>query len=170
MTIRHNIRRIGKVKFWALALLPLIYFLSNVVTVYQEIYPHSTVTQAISENFAIPILLGSASVIACGILFGLSFLLIGRATSSTSHIRELYVTTGFGFMLFFNTTSATVLQAAYPPFGLPNVSFVGLAAYLIFFGLYHSALSIAHDVKLRQLVRDSLRKDSGFLKSIGDVR
>lgn len=78
--------------------------------------------------------------------------------------------TGFGFMLFFNTTSATVLQAAYPPFGLPNVSFVGLAAYLIFFGLYHSALSIAHDVKLRQLVRDSLRKDSGFLKSIGDAQ
>ena len=78
--------------------------------------------------------------------------------------------TGFGFMLFFNTTSATVLQAAYPPFGLPNVSFVGLAAYLIFFGLYHSALSIAHDVKLSQLVRDSLRKDSGFLKSIGDAQ
>ena len=78
--------------------------------------------------------------------------------------------TGFGFMLFFNTTSATVLQAAYPPFGLPNVSFVGLAAYLIFFGLYHSALSIAHDVKLRHLVRDSLRKDSGFLKSIGDAQ
>ena len=101
MTIRHNIRRIGKVKFWALALLPLIYFLSNVVTVYQEIYPHSTVTQAISENFAIPILLGSASVIACGILFGLSFLLIGRATSSTSHIRELYVTDRIWFHAVF---------------------------------------------------------------------
>ena len=71
-------------------------------------------------------------------------------------------------LLFFTTSSTTVLQAAYTPFGLPNVSFVGLAAYLIFFGLYHSALSIAHDVKLRQLVRDSLRKDSGFLMSIGD--
>ena len=100
MTIRHNIRRIGKVKFWALALLPLIYFLSNVVTVYQEIYPHST-QPTISENFAIPILLGSASVIACGILFGLSFLLIGRATSSTSHIRELYVTDRIWFHAVF---------------------------------------------------------------------
>jgi hypothetical protein len=38
------------------------------------------------------------------------------------------------------------------------------------FGLYHSALSIAHDVKLRQLVRDSIIKDSGFLKSIGDAQ
>ena len=157
-------------KFWVLVLLPLIYFLSYFITLYQQIYPDSTVTQAISENFAIPILLGTASVTACGILFGLSFLLIARSISLTSHIREYMLITGFGFMLFFNTGSATVLQAAYPPFGLPNVSFVGLAAYLIFFGLYHSALSIAHDVKLRQLVRDSLRKDSGFLKSIGDAQ
>ena len=47
-------------------------------------------------------------------------------------------------------------------------SFIGRSS--IFFGLYHSALSIAQDVKLRQLVRDSLRKDSGFLKSIGDAQ
>jgi hypothetical protein len=170
VTIRHNIGRIGKVKFWALALLPLIYFLSYVVTLYQEIYPDSTVTQAISENFAIPILLGTAYVIACGILFGLSFLLIAQSINSTSHIREYMLLTGFGFMLFFNTSSATVLQAAYPPLGLANVSFVSLAAYLIFFGLYHSALSIAHDVKLRQLVRDSIIKDIGFLKSMGDAQ
>jgi hypothetical protein len=170
MIIHHNIQRVGKVKFWVLVLLPLIYFLSYFITIYQQIYPDSTVTQAISENFAIPILLGTASVTACGILFGLSFLLIARSISSTSHVREYMLITGFGFMLFFNTGSATVLQAAYPPFGLPNVSFVGLAAYLIFFGLYHSALSIAHDVKLRQLVLDSIIKDSGFLKSIGDAQ
>jgi hypothetical protein len=78
--------------------------------------------------------------------------------------------TGFGFILFFNTSSATVLQAAYPPFGVPNVSFVGLAAYFIFFDLYHSSLSIAHDVKLRHLVCDSIIKDSGFLKSIVDAQ
>jgi hypothetical protein len=29
---------------------------------------------------------------------------------------------------------------------------------------------IAHDVKLRQLVRDLIMKDSGFLKSIGDAQ
>lgn len=40
------------------------------------------------------------------------------------------------------------------------------SAYLILFGLYHSALSVAHDVKLRQLVRRSLEKDS----SIGNAQ
>lgn len=57
MIIRHNIQRIGRVRFWALVFLPLIYFLSNFITLYQEFYPDSTVTKAISENFAIPILL-----------------------------------------------------------------------------------------------------------------
>ena len=58
------------------------------VTTYQEYYPNSTVTQAISDNFAIPILLGSIGSTGCGILFGLSFLLIARSISLTSHIRE----------------------------------------------------------------------------------
>jgi hypothetical protein len=170
MIIHHNIQRIGKAKFWALVLLPLIYFMSYYITLYQDIYPESTVTEGLSENFAIPILLYTASNIACGILFGLAFIFIARSIRSTSHIRENMMIAGFGFMLFYNAGTATVLQAAYPPFGLPNVSFVGLAACLIFFGLYHSALSIAHDVKLRQLVRKSILKDSGFLKSIGDAQ
>jgi uncharacterized Fe-S cluster-containing radical SAM superfamily protein len=33
-----------------------------------------------------------------------------------------------------------------------------------------SALSIAHDVKLRHLVKSSLVRDSSFLKSIGDAQ
>jgi hypothetical protein len=170
MVLHHNIQRIGRVKFWALVLLPLVYFLSYTIAFYQELYPESTVTQAISENFAIPIILGSIASTACGILFGLSFLLIAMSMSSTSHIREYMLITGFGFMLLFNAGSATVLQAAYPPYGLSNVSFVGLSAYLILFGLYHSALSISHDVKLRQLVRRSLVKDSNFLNSIGNAQ
>jgi hypothetical protein len=168
MIMRHNILTIGKVKFWSLVVLPMIYFLSYFVTLYQQFYPDSTVTQSISENFAIPILLGTASVTACGILFGLGFLLIARTVGLTFRIREYMLITGFGFMLFFTAGSATVLQAAYPPFGLSNVSIVGLSAYLIFFGLYRSALSIAHDVKLRQIVRDTIMKESSFLKSIGD--
>ena len=170
MLLHHNIQRIGKIKFWALVLLPLVYFLSYYVAQYQELYPDSTVTQAISENFAIPIIIGTVASTVCGILFGISFLLIARSVSSTSHIRQYMLITGFGFILFINAATATVLQAAYPPFGLTNVSFVGLAAYLISFGLYRSALSIAHDVKLRHLVRSSLVRDSNFLKSIGDAQ
>lgn len=167
--LRHNIQRIGRVKFWALVLLPMVYFMSDSVYFYQDIYPESTVTQALSENFAIPILLGSIAGIVCGILFGLGFLLIGRSISSASNVKDYMFITGFGFILFFTVASATVLQAAYPAFGLPNVSMVGLSAYLIFFGLYYSAVSVANDVKLRQLMRKTLLDKSKLLDSIADA-
>jgi hypothetical protein len=73
MILRHNIQRIGKVKFWILVLLPIVGFMSYFVTLYQVLYPESTVTQALSENFAIPIILGSAAVSALGIFFGWGF-------------------------------------------------------------------------------------------------
>jgi hypothetical protein len=62
------------------------------------------------------------------------------------------LTTGFGFMLSFSAASATVLQTAYPPFGLSSVSLVSLSAYPILLGPFNSALSITHGVKLRQLI------------------
>ena len=166
----HNVQRIGRIKFWALVLLPLVYFLSYTITIYQELYPDSTVTQAISVNFAIPILIGTLASTTCGILFGLGFLVIAWSISANLHVREYLMMAGFGFMLFINAASATVLQAAYPPFGLANVSFVSLSAFLIFIGLYRSALVISRDIKLRQLIGKSLLKDSGFLSSIGNAQ
>lgn len=170
MILRHNIKRIGRIKFWALVLLPVVYFMSYYVTLYEDIYPESAVTQALSENFAIPILLGSISSIACGILFGIGFLSIAKSVSMVSRVKENMIITGFGFILFFVTGAATVLQAAYPPFGLPNVSMVGLSAYLIFFGLYNSAVGVANDVKLRQLMRKTLLDNSKLLDSIADAQ
>jgi hypothetical protein len=170
MLLRHNIHRIGRVRFWVLVSLPIIYFASSGVTLYQEFYPDSTVTKAISENFAIPILVSSASASACGILFGLGFLLIGRSISSGSQVKGYMQITGSGFMLFFTAASATVLQAAYPPFGLPSVSTVSLSAFMIYFGLYYAAIGIANDVKLRQLIRKTLLDKSKLLDSIGDAQ
>jgi hypothetical protein len=62
---------------------------------------------------------------------------------------------------------ATVLQAGYPPFGLANVSFVGLSSLLILSGLYYSAISVAHDARLRQSIKKSAIEESKLLASIG---
>jgi hypothetical protein len=77
---------------------------------------------------------------------------------------------GYGFMIFVTAAATTVLQAAYPPYGLPNVSFVGLAAFLIMVGLHHSAISVAHDVKLRQLIKNSAIKESKLLDSMASAQ
>ena len=73
-------------------------------------------------------------------------------------------------MIFGTAGITTVLQAAYPPYGLPNVSFVGLAAFLILVGLHHSAVSVAHDVRLRQFIKNSALKEAKLLDGMASAQ
>jgi hypothetical protein len=170
LLLRHNIKRVGSIKFWILVTLPLVYFTSYYVSLYQELYPSSPVTEAISSNFMMSILLYQSSFLASGLLFGMGFLSISRSISQNKHVRDYMVIAGFGFILFFSAGWTTVLQAAYPPYGLPNVSFVALSYFLILVGLYHSAVSIARDVELRHSIKKSIIKESKLLDSIGSAQ
>ncbi|MGB7956714.1 MAG: hypothetical protein WCF23_22305 [Candidatus Nitrosopolaris sp.] len=78
--------------------------------------------------------------------------------------------TAYGFVLFLTAVVATVEQAGYPPFGLANVSFVGLSSFLILIGLYHSAISVANDVTLRKSIKNSALRESKLLDSIGTAQ
>lgn len=73
----------------------------------------------------------------------------------------------YGFLLFYIAGSALVFQAAYPPYGLISVAFTGFSCYLIFNGLYFSAISVSQDASLRQSIRKSVMEQSKLLDSIG---
>jgi MFS family permease len=164
----HHIKRVGKVKYWLLISLPLIYFMSYYITLYETLNP-STPFQA-GPGLMLPILLSIYSITACGVLFGIGFKSLSRSIEFSSPVRDYLTITAFGFILFFNAGDATVLQAPYPPFGLANVSFVGLSAYLILIGLSYSAISIAQDVELRKYVKKSAANSSKMLESIGTAQ
>jgi signal transduction histidine kinase len=167
IVLRHHIQRVGRIKFWIIVMLPLVYFMSYYVTLYQALHPNSPVTTALSSNLILPILLYTYSASICGVLFGFGFRSVSRSINQSSHVRDYMIITAYGFILYFITGGATVLQAGYPPFGLANVSFVGLASFLILVGLYHSAISVAHDVKLRKTIKKSAMEESKLLVSIG---
>jgi nitrogen-specific signal transduction histidine kinase len=167
IVLRHHIQRVGRIKFWIIVMLPLVYFMSYYVTLYEALHPTSPVTTALSSNLILPILLYTYSVCICGVLFGFGFRSVSRSINQSSHVRDYMIITAYGFILYFITSGATVLQAGYPPFGLANVSFVGLASFLILVGLYHSAISVAHDVKLRKTIKKSAKEESKLLVSIG---
>jgi hypothetical protein len=168
--LRNNIYRIGKVKFGALVAFPAVYFLAFYIFLYPTIYPDSPITQAIDENFMTSFLLYNGAGITIGILFGLGFLSVARFISHGNDVRDYMSIAGYGFMIFGTAGITTVLQAAYPPYGLPNVSFVGLTAFLILIGLHHSAISVAQDSRLRQLVKSSALKESKLLGSMGSAQ
>ena len=150
----HNAKRLGKLKIWVLIAAPSVYFLS---------YYLSQTSQITMSVFS--------SGVVTGTLIAISFWSMSRSVSRKSHVRDYMIITGFGFVIFFTAGSATVIQAGYPPFGLANVSSVGLAAYLIMIGLYQSAISVAQDAKLRQSIKSSaLEVSSKFLDNIGKAQ
>jgi hypothetical protein len=101
---------------------PYVSFMSILLSIYQDIAPTSPVTEAISSNFMIPILLLNYSGLAVGVIFGLSFILIGRFLKHGMHSRDYMIIAGFGLMIFMWSNGATIIQAAYPPYGIATVS------------------------------------------------
>lgn len=168
--LRAHIRRVGRIKFWVLVILPLVYFMSFNLSLYQSLYPNSPVTAAVSSNLLIPLLLLVFATTLCGILFGISFWLISRFVSHAGDVRDYMIITAFGLTLFFTAADAGLLQAGYPPFGLPDVSFVALSSYLILMGLYYSAASVAEDVTLRKSIKNDAIKELKLLDSIGTAQ
>ena len=61
-------------------------------------------------------------------------------------------------------------MAAYPPYGLASISFIGLSCYLIYSGLYSSAVTVSQDVALRHSIRKSVTEQSKLLDSIGTAQ
>jgi hypothetical protein len=117
----------------------------------------------------IPILILNYSALAVGIVFGLSFILIGRFLRHGIHSRDYMIIAGFGFIIFIWSNGATLIQAAYPPYGIATVSAMPLSLFMILNGLSYSAASVAQDATLRRSIRKNVN-DMKFLESIGTAQ
>jgi hypothetical protein len=167
MLLRPYIHRIGKIKFYAIMGSAMIYYLiSYPLFVLGYFTPTEETDIDVMNNILI---FGIASVLS-GIIFGVAFLSVARTLRKGSALREYMIIAAYGMLLFYVAGSATATQLAYPPFGLASVSFTGLSCYLIYTGLYSSAISVSQDAGLRQSIRKSAIKEVKFLESIGTAQ
>lgn len=83
-------------------------------------------------------------------------------TMSNTDVRNYVIIAAWGLVLLQVTTTAGVPHAPFPPFGFSSVLMTGLACYLIFIGLYSSAISVSESSSLRSLVRKSALEQSEF--------
>jgi hypothetical protein len=167
MLLRPYIHRIGKIKFYAIMGSAMIYYLiSYPLFVLGYFTPTEETDIDVMNNILI---FGIASVLS-GIIFGVAFLSVARTLRKGSALREYMIIAAYGMLLFYVAGSATATQLAYPPFGLSSVSFTGLSCYLIYTGLYSSAISVSQDAGLRQSIRKSAIKEVKFLESIGTAQ
>jgi hypothetical protein len=165
--LRSYSKRLGKVKYWFLVSIPLVYFISQFLTLFSN--------QLAAILALYPVLFTLLFVFSKpvgGILFGAAFYSIGRTGTSPqgNFVRDYMTLAAYGVVLFFVSSQITVAQPTYPPFGAIAASFVGLSAYMMFLGLYSSAISVSQDVKLRQSIRKSAIQEVKFLESIGTAQ
>ena len=101
------IRKFGKVKFWAIMVAPMIYYLINFPLFVLGFFNPENVdamTNIIIFNFA---------SIFTGIIFGVAFLSVAKTLKKDSNLRNHMIIAAWGFTLFYIAGSATASQAAY---------------------------------------------------------
>ncbi|MDW3645280.1 MAG: hypothetical protein QN819_10660 [Nitrososphaeraceae archaeon] len=162
MLLRPYIEKLGKLKFWSIMGATMVYYLIQF-----PLFTLGYFTPSENSNAMANILTFSLSAIFSGIIFGVAFLSVARVLKIGIAARNYMIIAAYGFLLFYIAGSALVLQAAYPPYGLVSVSFTGLSCYLIYNGLYFSAISVSQDMTLRQSIRKSVMEQSKLLDSIG---
>ena len=167
LLLRPYIHRIGKIKFYAIMGSAMVYYvISFPLFVLGYTVPAGETDTDVMNN----ILIVGISSIFSGIIFGVAFLSVARTLQKGSALRDFMILAAYGLLLFYVAGSAQVSQAAYPPFGLASVAFTGLSCYLIYTGLYSSAISVSQDLTLRQSIRQSVKEQSKFLDSMGTAQ
>jgi hypothetical protein len=159
--------KIGRIKFWSIMGFALVYYLISYPLFVLGYFTPSVETDTEVMN---NILVVSMSSIVAGIIFGAAFLSIARTLRRGTAIRDYLILAAYGMLIFYIAGSATVSQAAYPPFGLVSTAFTGLSTYLIYVGLYSSAVTLSQDLTLRKTIRKSVMEQSKLLDSIGTAQ
>ncbi len=158
------IKKLGKFKFWIIMGVAMAYYLIEYPLFVLGYFTPSEDTDAMTN-----ILIFSTAALLSGIIFGAAFLSVARTLRKDSSLRKHMIIAAYGFVLFYIAGSASAAQAAYPPYGIVSVSFIGLSCYLIYIGLYSSAVTVSQDTTLRLSIRKSITDQTKFLDSMGSA-
>jgi signal transduction histidine kinase len=171
--LRHHFQRVGRVRYWSLISVPLISFIIGALPVLVGA-PSNNAFALFSQSLLSFRILSTVATIAGGIVFGLAFLVTARrlhqiqeARKSNRYLVDYMRMSSYGVMALTVSFAANIIQAPYPAFGVPAISFVALGSYLFSFGLYSASITISEDTNLRLSIRKSAIDESKLLFSLG---
>jgi hypothetical protein len=92
-----------------------------------------------------------------------------RTVSYEKRIKTYMLISGWGIFLIFAGNQATAqLTTPFPPFGLPTITVLNVAAYLVLLGVYNSAKLVSvNNILRRNIYQRALRSE--LLHSIGQA-
>jgi hypothetical protein len=154
-----------------LLFMPLLYFQSQYISVFYNLFA-PLILEGPYGNGNLFTTIFTFSKLAGGILFGLVFWIMSKKIAKEYPVKEYLVITTFGLNILFISNQAVLLTSTpFPPFDLASVSTVGFSTFLIFIGIYLSAISISKDKKLRSVIkRIALQYNTNLLENIGSAQ
>lgn len=169
LLLRHYSRKVGRIRYWILVSIPLVFFLSQFQTIILNVFLPLRLTDPFTFGILSTLIFNSTKTVG-GILFGIAFWSVSKNIGRTE-VKEYMSLSAFGMMLLFTANQPLGLTfLPYPPFGLATISFLGLASYLVLIGIYASALSVANDIRVRTYIKNSVEEEARLLGNIGTAQ
>ena len=104
-----------------------------------------------------------------GLFFAIGFLIIGMKMKRKK-LKAYLIISAIGIASLFSSMQPGMpFYAAYPPFGLVTLMFLGLSSYMLLVGILGSAAYISNDSELRREISKGLDPDSDVLKKMGSA-
>ena len=129
--------RLGKIKYYALTIMPLIYFIFPFHTYFANLLSPFVLDSPIAVSVIYTILF-SASKQVGAFLFSLSFLIASTVVPKDS-VRKSLLISCIGMTILFSSVEITPLQyKVLPPYGLITEAFIPLGAFLLLVGIFTS--------------------------------
>lgn len=161
-------RRMGRIKYWTIIAIPLIYFLFPFEGYLLDIFQSLSVSS--------PVLFGVVNVLAFSatkqigaLFFSLAFLAASSLVAKKVTQKYLLISAIGIAILYASIEIESLLYTTYPPFGLVTISFMPMGAYMVFTGILVSATLAARDKELRKEFYSTAVSQLTLLKTIGVI-
>jgi hypothetical protein len=157
--------RVWKKGFWLIVSIPLLYQLFTFIVKDPSLVTNPALFEIIySDQFQF--ILGISYQVS-GLFFAIGFLTIARKMKNKA-MNNYLIISSIGIVLLFSSMQPGMpFYAAYPPFGLVTVSFLGLSSYMLLVGMLGIAANVSRDTVLRKEIYKGLEVDSDVLKKMG---
>ena len=100
----------------------------------------------------------------------MAFWVISRRIQNGKTVREYLIISAYGLLLLLLSIQILgIIVVPYPPFGILTISIAGMASYLVFVGIYGSAVTMTENSKLRTEIRKAVTEFK-FLDSISSAQ
>ena len=160
-------RHIGRIKYWGIVALPLVYFLSQFIALLTSGFAPFIYADPVIFGIILTLIF-TLSKSAGGILFGFAFWKMSNTIGEEFVVpRNLVRLAGYGYVILFMATQTVAFSIIpYPPFGFVTIFFYGIASYMILVGVYFSVIIISQDSKLRRTIKKVTENEPALFTDI----